>query len=918
MTGKPLTTSYLLRPNRSIFTVLIILCLSFNSIFAQRQKTELRGSEANKFLPGAEYIQQQPGSDFPSFVRFAKGKEIPVTAFSQWIASANKSDFTPEFQIVETKTDLLGDEHIRFVQTYHGIPVDQTHFILHARAGNVYAFNGTVKNLQLSKTTPDISEDDALKYALRYVGADSYKWEDPFWEADLKSRKSDQTASYLPNGKLVIYASGTARTQPRLAYVFDISASSPMKEIRVCVDASTGAILYDVPMESNCVAATVNTIFNGNRGISTELYTADDYRLRDDCSAAVIHVRDWNSTTLTANPTEIENTTNTWTTMNEIFGGTTLWCTKQSYNYFLNRFTRNSYDDANGDVSALINALFDCSPPAGCTTANNASMSFSGGNMKVGLHNNGVLSNSYATVDIIGHEYTHAVTGATAMLVYEDEWGALNESFSDIFGETIENYTLGSNDWLIGDERDSGPIRSMSSPNTTGDPDTYLGTNWFTISPPCNSSNDECGVHRNSGVQNFWFYLLVEGGTGTNDNGDDYEVDGIGIFDAEAIAYRNLVMYLGPNSDYADARTGSIQAATDLYGACSDEVRAVMDAWYAVGVGDPFLYVTASVTSDYNGEDISCFGASDGEATAVAFEGTSPYTFLWSNGQMTNVASGLAAGTYSVTVTDAAGCTAETSVTLTQPLQLEVEAGPNQTIFYYDLSMACTTLTATGATGGVPPYTYSWSSGGNAAMENVCLTTVDDTITIVTYYVTITDANGCTAYDSLDVCYVDINCGTGGSQKVTVCHYPPDNPSNPQTVCVSLNSLAEHLSHGDDVAACDFISPCSGAPMPFIYIPDQAEVLAEALEHKAFMEVFPDPRTNQATIRFILHDDSNAEVILFDMQGKSLKTLFSANVSPGEINDIDLGNENIPAGVYVIQLLSDKLAAPLSRKVLVK
>ena len=73
--------------------------------------------------------------------------------------------------------------------------------------------------------------------------------------------------------------------------------------------------------------------------------------------------------------TEIENTTNTWTTMNERFGATVLWETERCYRYFLNVHGRNSYDDAAGDVNGYINAIFSCAPPPpGCTTANNASM----------------------------------------------------------------------------------------------------------------------------------------------------------------------------------------------------------------------------------------------------------------------------------------------------------------------------------------------------------------------------------------------------------------------------------------------------------------------------------------------------------------------------------------------------------------
>ena len=81
------------------------------------------------------------------------------------------------------------------------------------------------------------------------------------------------------------------------------------------------------------------------------------------------------------------------------------------------------------------------------------------------------------------------------------------------------------------------------------------------------------------------FYLLVTGGSGTNDKGNAYTVTGIGLSEADQIIYRTNTTYLVPTSQYADWRTACINAATDLYGAASNEVIQVENAWYAVGIG---------------------------------------------------------------------------------------------------------------------------------------------------------------------------------------------------------------------------------------------------------------------------------------------------------------------------------------------
>ena len=99
-------------------------------------------------------------------------------------------------------------------------------------------------------------------------------------------------------------------------------------------------------------------------------------------------------------------------------------------------------------------------------------------------------------------------------------------------------------------------------------------------------------------MQNYWFYLLSEGGTGTNDLNNQYNVIGIGIDKAAQIAYRNLIHYLTPEATFEDARNGSIMAATDLYGRNSHEVQAVVNAWYAVGVGDNLLPTALDRVSD--------------------------------------------------------------------------------------------------------------------------------------------------------------------------------------------------------------------------------------------------------------------------------------------------------------------------------
>ena len=132
----------------------------------------------------------------------------------------------------------------------------------------------------------------------------------------------------------------------------------------------------------------------------------------------------------------------------------------------------------------------------------------------------------------------------------------------------------------------------------------------------------------------------------------------------------------------------------------------------------------------------SCCNASTGGIDLAVGGGTAPYAYRWSNGATTQDLSGIAAGTYSVTVTDARGCTANTSVTITQPTALRTSTSST--------SATCGNSDGTAtavASGGTTPYSYRWSPGGQT-------TATATGLGAGTYSVTITDARGCTATSS--------------------------------------------------------------------------------------------------------------------------------------------------------------------------
>lgn len=236
----------------------------------------------------------------------------------------------------------------------------------------------------------------------------------------------------------------------------------------------------------------------------------------------------------------------------------------KSWDYFLNVYGRRIRNNVHYGTS-YENAFYD---------ERNDSLNFGDGN--------GSTTWPLVSIDVVGHEYTHGLTRRTSNLIYQDEPGALNESFSDIFGTAIEFYTGINPDYLIGEDfitpgiSDGVALRYMQNPPADGRSVDYYPNRVY-----IGTGIDFGGVHFNSGIQNKAFYLLAEGGTHPITG---ITVAGIGRGAAEAIFFRALVYKLFPSAQFRDARLATLSAAADLYGRGSAQYNSVKQTWDAVGV----------------------------------------------------------------------------------------------------------------------------------------------------------------------------------------------------------------------------------------------------------------------------------------------------------------------------------------------
>ena len=494
-----------------------------------------------------------------------------------------------------TKSNVTAE---RYSEVFKGVPVEYGGYTLTIKNGKVEFITGNYYDMDANiPATPQIAEGVAFGYALAYVGAQKYMWQDPASEQVIKNRYRKDT-SYLPHGQLewiedYTTNNGVGDRQLHLAYSFDIYAVQPVSRQKVFVDATSGKILHSNSMIKH-TAASGHSLYSGVVPFQTS-YVGGTYELFDSTRGNGVHTQNLNNGTTYGAATQFTSASNTWPS--SVADTTALdahWGGERVYDYWDSVQGRLSWDNLNGVLLQYVhystnydNAFWD-----------GTEMNYGDGS---GCAAGGFTS--LTSLDVTAHEIGHGVCQATCNLVYGAESGGIDEGLSDCWGATIENWAnphevdaVPKKTWWMGEEIGCGtPLRRLDSPKLYGLPDTYLGINWYSVTG-CTpgTGNDECGVHTNMGVLSKWYYLLTVGATGTNDLGNVYTVAGQGFTVSQNILYQTELV-LASNVTYPDFRTTSISVATTLYGACSPQVQAVTDAWYAVGVGAAFVPCTPQI-----------------------------------------------------------------------------------------------------------------------------------------------------------------------------------------------------------------------------------------------------------------------------------------------------------------------------------
>ncbi|MFJ5123153.1 M4 family metallopeptidase, partial [Kitasatospora sp. NPDC088548] len=596
-------------------------------------------------VTGIPVIAQAATPDVPAAgpQSVANRAQLIATATQQSATLAQTLGLGSEEKLVtkDAVQDADGTRHLRYERTLNGLPVLGGDLVVHQSA------SGATKGVDRASTAALTGVSTSPKLAA------------PTAQSAALAAESGSALDTAP--RLVVWAAGES---PRLAWETVVSSTgsdgTPSK-LHVVTDATTGQVIQKF---EGIQTGTGKGVFVGNVNIGTT-QSGSTYQLKDATRGGMYTTNLNHGTSGTG--TLYSKSTDSWGDGTAANGESAAvdahYGVAATWDYYKNTFGRNGIrNDGVGAYSRVhygnnyVNAFWDDS--CFCMTYGDGS-----GN-----------THPLTELDVAGHEMSHGVTAATANLNYSGESGGLNEATSDIMGTMVEfsaNIPTDNPDYLIGElidiNGDGTPLRYMDKPSKDGASADY----W-------SSTVGNKDVHYSSGVANHFFYLLSEGSGAKVINGVSYNsptqgnitVTGIGRDKAAAIWYRALTVYMTSTTNYAAARTATLSAATDLYGASSAEYNAVATAWAGVNVGSvPSGGVT--VTNPGN-QSTALNGSANLQITATG--GTAPLGYSAtglptglsinaSTGRITGTAT--AAGTYNVTVTakDAANKTGSTSFT---------------------------------------------------------------------------------------------------------------------------------------------------------------------------------------------------------------------------------------------------------------
>ncbi|HEY1055625.1 MAG TPA: M4 family metallopeptidase, partial [Emticicia sp.] len=482
-------------------------------------------------------------------------------------------DPNAELVVQATETDEIGMTHMQLQQKYKNLPIYGGEIWLHSRNNKIETLNGrNFPTPKLASVKPQISETKAIELAMVDISKKSI----------VQKTISNDFIKQDHTSELLIFHTDEKGIDARLTYYLTIRPNILERWVYF-IYANSGEILKK--FNHTCAldgpfTATAKDLNNVNRTLNIQqlgssyymidtqrpMYNKNTSKLPDTPIGGILTIDAKNTPSNNTKYSHILSSTGTsWNATSVSAHYNAGIC----YDFYRTKFNRNSLDGKGSTIISVINIADEDGKGMDNAYWNGAFMGYGNGR--------DAFKPLAGALDVAGHEMTHGVVEASARLEYQNQSGALNESFADIFGAMIDR-----DDWTIGEEvikagaYPSGALRSLQNPNQGGtkDPGYQPKTMSQYLVLENTEEQDNGGVHINSGIPNYAFYLFA-----SNAN--------VGKDKAEQVYYRALTKYLTRTSKFVDARLAVIKAATDLYGNNSAIVNAAKAAFDGVGIADP-------------------------------------------------------------------------------------------------------------------------------------------------------------------------------------------------------------------------------------------------------------------------------------------------------------------------------------------
>lgn len=492
-----------------------------------------------------------------------------------------------EMKLIRSFKDKRGKHHDRYHQFYKNIIVEGASSVVHSNLGFAESITGYLENrLENLPFEPTLSENAAISIANQMMNAE-IKEEHKINTKQPINPKTEQVSlcyinEFYPknHGKVV------------LAYKILQSIniwSLPVKKVHY-INAMTGSPIKSInKIATHRAKGKGLSNYYGEVSFDHDSINPNEFHLRDYSRGAGVFIIN----NKTAEGYKNQSPSWNYSDPNDKAAIDVMYGAQNFYDLLKTKFDFNSIDNKGYPLIGKVNNyLYSNAYWDGEATT------YGGGD----CHD----YKSFTTIDVVGHEFAHGFTEFNSGLIYNGESGAINESISDIFGKALEFYTQPSQfSWFVGHKIPKPaktPFRLMSNPNAMEHPKYYKGQFW---------SNSTFSVHTNSGVMNYWFYLLVKGGKSKNEKDVSFDVKPIGMDKALEIVFLLNTAYLIGWSEYSDVYDYSKLIVEEIYGIDSDEYNSLIEAWKAVGLPslpeNKELTLTSATNGDYDLNPFECW-----------------------------------------------------------------------------------------------------------------------------------------------------------------------------------------------------------------------------------------------------------------------------------------------------------------------